>query len=438
MVEGARKRAPHKKATKEKKRRRARKPHESAAPGAVDPAAADELPPDDLQALRAAAARSPDGKTVALVFGTVDFVEIILNWCLFALRAGVRWFVVVAMDTQLHETLAAPHLRSSDQVLLLPRVRSEGVTIDKLTVIGERQRFGLRVLEAGLNVVHSDADALWLRDPTALFAGGDITAERIWGKPLSVVGAWGAAICTGFYFLRATPAVVSVAREVQAGIAKKRRQQPGWQASDQYYINTVLHAHGVSWEARRKMAGQDDFHSRMYASDAHRGNVSTPMGSIRLKMLPHGVVPRACPVLNAAERAAIAPSAARGAKPLRGKALLWKHLLDTSSVLHCFPPGGSSAPGQTIFMGHPRHTAAELGFQQTQGLWMLHKDWRLLQRVGQRSELVKWLDAATVAPNAPLRASEPSTPLQVSGSTVGTGSRERTSERASESVTTET
>ena len=64
----------------------------------------------------------------------------------------------------------------------------------------QRQRFGLRVLESGLSIVHSDADALWLRDPWPVLRAGDvvgdvasITAERIWGKPPSVVRSWGAA-----------------------------------------------------------------------------------------------------------------------------------------------------------------------------------------------------------------------------------------------------
>ena len=56
---------------------------------------------------------------------------------------------------------------------------------------------------------------------------------------------------------------------------------------------------------------------------------------------------------------------------LRGKPLFWQMLLSTSYVLHCFPPGGDPAPGEKrfIFMGHPRHTHAEIAFARRQGLW---------------------------------------------------------------------
>ena len=50
-------------------------------------------------------------------------------------------------------------------------------------------------------------------------------------------------------------------------------------------------------------------------------------------------------------------------------------MLDTSVVLHCFPPGGDPPAGerQTVFMGHPRHTLAEVRFQQAQQSYMQDK-----------------------------------------------------------------
>ena len=183
-------------------------------------------------------------------------------------------------------------------------------------------------------------------------------------------------------------------------------------------------------------SGIEDFNERMYANTPALGNVSTPAGMLRLAMLPHVAVPRACPVASAPERAAIAASAhagrGRGSK-LGGKARLWKHLLDSSTVLHCFPPGGDPTAGEkrSIFMGHPKHTAAELAFQQTQGLWMLRPGWRDLPRGGglggdpadphgrqkagrgshsgipqqQEGEFLGWLRELSVEPSAPLPSS---------------------------------
>ena len=303
--------------------------------------------------LRAIAASSPDANTVALVFGTIDFEPLLSNWACHALHLGIRWFILVAMDDALHASLSRRPILNS-HVVLLPGNR----TITKLNVIGERQRFGLTLLEAGLNIVHTDADALWLRDPTPLFRGGDVVAERIWGKPSSVVTAWGAGICTGFYYLRSTPAVRALARSVRDEIHRKRSRQPAWQASDQFFVNVVLHRLGVTWRGGAKMLGMTDINTRFHDPNATIGDVvNAPHGSMTIVMLAHVIVPRACPVLSPAELRSLADASPRRTESgrqlraktrthkqrhaparLRGKALFWRKLLDTSYVLHCFPP----------------------------------------------------------------------------------------------------
>ena len=313
--------------------------------------------------VEAAARASPDGKTVALVFGTVDFFEILLNWACHALALGIRWFVLVTMDQQLEAKLMALDAVKT-HVLLLPAVREGNITLTKLNVIGERQRFGVSILQRGLNVVHSDADALWIKDPFPLFAGGDIVAERIWGKPLSVVKEWGAGICTGFYFLRSGPSVLSLASTVQTEIQRKRTQKPRWQASDQYFINQVLQRYGVRWANGKKMAGSESMETKFFDRNASVGLAHAPTGRpLRLVMLAHSLVPRACPVLSAAERQSMQATqydqehAQQGRrKQPRGKARYWEMLLRSSYVLHCFPPEKKQASKEKriVFMVWPR------------------------------------------------------------------------------------
>ena len=329
----------------------------------------------DASALRLAARASPDGKTVVLVFGTIDFLALLQNWACHALALGIRWFVLVAMDGATHARLSAAPSKLRIHALLLPRVRNGNVNLTKFNVIGERQVFGLSVLEQGFNVLHSDADALWIKDPFPLLSNGDVVAERIWGKPLSVVKEWGAAICTGFYFLRSTPPVLALARAVRTEVARKRRRQPRWQASDQFYINHVLSTYGVRWAGGQRMAGAQSMVTRYFDINASVGVASTPRGPLRLVMLAHGVVPRACPMLSEAELQSVQTAQGRrrgGGNPkLRGKAMYWNMLLESASVLHCFPPEPKRPKEEkrVIFMGHPAHTSSEVAFARRQGLW---------------------------------------------------------------------
>lgn len=222
--------------------------HKGGAPAASEGAAAvptAEMPDEALQVVQRAAAKAWDKKTVILLFATGDFMDLAFNWaqapreqtspphppehppqpplrlpllercppCPRGMRhhlqasrlLGLHNFVLVAMDKKLGDILGR---FKKPPGLLLPRVASGAVTISKLNVIGERQRFGLRVLERGFNVLFADLDAIFLKSPQPLLADGDIVGERIWGRPLSVVKKWGAAICTGFYFIRSNPNTV--------------------------------------------------------------------------------------------------------------------------------------------------------------------------------------------------------------------------------------
>jgi hypothetical protein len=365
-----------------------------------------ELPAATLRVLKTAAAHSADGRTVALVFATHDFAELVLNWCLTAVRAGVRWFTVVAMDAELQDLLERGGVGAP--VVLLPRAQ-QGVPITKLNIIGERQRFGVQVLAAGLSVVHADADALFVRDPTPLLAEGDIVASRIWGKPLSVVRKWGAGVCTGFYFLRSSNRTVAFARSVQQAVAAKARSHADtWQQSDQYYVNTLLDAMGVTW-SRGKMAGMADYKERMHSFTSDVGVAGGSSGApLRLVMLPHVLAARACPVMKPADLARA------GAKP-GGKQRLWQHLLGAAVVLHCFPPEKASAQAQakrTIFMGHPEHIAGEEAFQRGQGLWLLRADWRQLPRP-QPARFDAWLASVENRSAAPVLAQSSASPAPV-------------------------
>jgi hypothetical protein len=323
-------------------------------------------------ALDRAAHASPDGRTVTLVFGTIDFLELLLNWSCHALALGVHWFVLVAMDAQCHQALLQNPMARA-HALLLPQSRN----VSKMTVIGDRQRFGLSVLERGFNIVHSDADAYWIKDPWPVLShGDDIVAERIWGKPLSVVRAWGAAICTGWYFVRSTPAAIAVARATRDEIAKKRARQPNWQASDQYCLNVALHKRfALRWDGNQTMPPASSMATKYVDQQPSRGTATTEKGTVRVAMLAHAIIPRACPVLSATELTSV--ERARPGERLHGKAHWWRVLLQNAVVLHCFPPGDTPQPTEKrfIFMGHPKHTQAEVAFAKRQNLWRLRENW---------------------------------------------------------------
>ena len=88
--------------------------------------------------------------------------------------------------------------------------------------------------------------------------------ERIWGRPMALVKKWGAAICTGFYFVRSNRRTVKIFRQTHQLITRKRKKQPKWQASDQWAINHAVDEQEVQWETKMPMAPMSDPHTRFH------------------------------------------------------------------------------------------------------------------------------------------------------------------------------
>jgi len=349
-----------------------------------------ELPEAALKVFRRAASEAWDQRTVIMLFATADFKDLAINWAQASRLIGIRNFVLVAMDPELGQILQK---FTDPPGLLLPRVASGAVKIEKLNVIGERQRFGLRVLEAGFNVLFADLDAIFLKSPAPLLEDGDIIGERIWGRPISVVKKWGAGICTGFYFVRSQSRVIEIFRKTHFLIAEKRKRQPRWQASDQWAINHAVDAQVVEWETGEKMKPISDMHTKFYDNASHVGH--TKLIRTKFVVLPHVYVARSCPILK---HGASKPPASDKAEMKKWK--LWRHLLDTSYVLHCFPPDSMPCPklkhgekgcDKSVIMGSAVHIHGEVVFDQRQGLWFMAEGWEAALKEPATADFFEWL-----------------------------------------------
>jgi len=169
---------------------------------------------------------------VVLVFADSRFREILWNWIRHMEACGAADFLVIAMDAELHDELSASGVRSVRGSYDGTR---KGLWMVRLEVFSA-------LCEAGVDFVHSDADAVWMKNPLPkYFADGELdllfSPGTIW--PPDVIRKWGFVLCCGFFGMRATSATTRILREATS-LAQQTQD-------DQVAINRLLCENGTQW-----------------------------------------------------------------------------------------------------------------------------------------------------------------------------------------------
>jgi hypothetical protein len=97
------------------------------------------------------------------------------------------------------------------------------------------------IISQGLDVVLSDIDAIWLRDPFLFFPKDvDLAFQRVVVHPPAVVELWGFSLCSGFVYFHDSPATRSY---LEACISWNSKVQ-----SDQVAANLALLEADMRWD----------------------------------------------------------------------------------------------------------------------------------------------------------------------------------------------
>jgi len=188
--------------------------------------------------------RSASG-VIAVTFISKEYIRTGLNWIAAMSRLGLHNYVVIAGDRETVELLDAK---------LVPCVRAHiaenrgdslyrsrwgfsrkglAMTALKFPVVGA-------LLERGLSVILSDADATWLRNPIPLISRDvHIAFQRVFYHPNAIARLWSFAACSGFVVFRGG---VGSGALVANCIREHRIVH-----DDQVAFNLALMASGITW-----------------------------------------------------------------------------------------------------------------------------------------------------------------------------------------------
>lgn len=172
--------------------------------------------------------------------------EIALNWVRALENLGVDNYLIFSIDEECHNFLKARGVNSRLHLIPdLPQKQAQGGMTRKMGV--ERFRIIGSLLKEGVNVVYSDLDAVWVKNPLKIlenFSEFDIlssTVRQTGAWPPLVAQKWGFTLCTGWFGFKASPSTVLFITELIDFFLNSKRPPPGnFIVCDQDAFNSYL------------------------------------------------------------------------------------------------------------------------------------------------------------------------------------------------------
>jgi len=224
-------------------------------------------------------------KTVILTIANIGYKDVLTSWIKRTQDVGMqkKHVSVVCVDNELQAAL-----EQQGHECLLVDPGKDGAVFKGVAFLRHLIAYALN--SHGLDVMYTDADALWLQNPLPIMQSivSEVGGPGIIGSrgnyPTDVGGAWGATLCTGvlLYHGRLPDSFWSALAETQQQIND---------GHDQHYLNAMLFKSGVEWNMGRLQ----------YEESTNLDHGRVPAFDISVTLLPHNQFPRICSNLHREE-----------------------------------------------------------------------------------------------------------------------------------------
>jgi hypothetical protein len=139
------------------------------------------------------------------------------------------------------------------------------------------------LLREGEEFIHSDTDALWLRNPLREGSVPGCTEDLVFSQgtvwPPDVHDRWGFVLCCGWFLARPTAAVIAFFHALGADVRAS--------GDDQMSVNRLLAAHGAHWSHGKMGDYQMSFQDRVFQCWLEPARASLAHGALSVALLPH-------------------------------------------------------------------------------------------------------------------------------------------------------
>ena len=176
-----------------------------------------------------------DHDKVVVVFSDSRYKAVLLNWLIGMHRLGIQNYLVISLDEGIHG-----YLEEHGFPTFLSPLEGD---LSKLWIM--RMRIFQALCSAGLSFLHSDADAIWLKNPFPAFFDNsthEIIASQgtIW--PADVAADQGFVFCCGFFFVKSCQQTRELLDELAADVTVS--------GDDQVSLNRILKQKSIDWDTQ--------------------------------------------------------------------------------------------------------------------------------------------------------------------------------------------
>jgi hypothetical protein len=221
--------------------------------------------------------RAPDACPLTITFATGDFAPLLANWLAHASLAGETAPLVIVFDDGLADALRR------DGVAAI-RHPGDGSLAD---LWAQRALFFEYLARRGIDFLHSDLDAVWLRDPRPLCfadAGLDIVFSQGTNYPAAIWRLWGFVLCCGLFAVRATPAAADFFSAVRVAAARV--------GDDQVAINHLLAENALVWNPEGQTGYTLRTRDQPFTAWRRMLTGTSDKLDLRIGLLPYHLAPR--------------------------------------------------------------------------------------------------------------------------------------------------
>lgn len=166
----------------------------------------------------------------------INYYPMLEKWLVYFKKHDLKNLLIIALDPIVYKKVSDLGL----QVYHLPIFAFQKNVKNILWY--ETVKFRQRIINSGVNYLHSDLDAFWLKNPYNFVTNlsGDIVSSIGYGTPRELVKNWGFVACLGFYYMKSNQNTRLFYNDYLKYTKRNKHDQDG--------LNTLLFENNIIWE----------------------------------------------------------------------------------------------------------------------------------------------------------------------------------------------